>query len=139
MNPFSTCSSWCNYYILRRYFFIFIIDNIIFINAKICSNCILNKKKLYKIGVEKILAGFSLNKDNPYIICPECLCKIEPYIYYLNKSQNNLKPQSFKLLHPIKLIEEVDKIINEEGEILFYKKFEDNKLKYLDLYLSIIS
>ena len=116
----------------------YFIDNIIFINAKICSNCILNKKKLYKIGVEKILAGFSLNKDNPYIICPECLCKIEPYIYYLNKSQNNLKPQSFKLFHPQKLIEEVDKIINEEGEILFYKKFEDNKLKYLDLYLSII-
>ena len=114
------------------------LENILFINAKICSNCILNKKKLYKIGVEKILAGFSLNKENPYIICPECLCKIEPYIYYLNKSQNNLKPQSFKLMHPQKLIEEVDKIINEEGEILFYKKLEENKLKYMDLYLSMI-
>ena len=116
-----------------------VIENILFINAKICSNCILNKKKLYKIGVEKILAGFSLNKDNPYIICPECLCKIEPYIYYLNKSQNNnLKPQSFKLMHPEKLIQEVDKLINEEGELFFYKKFEDNKSRYFDLYLSII-
>ena len=115
-----------------------LIENILFINAKICSNCILNKKKLYKIGVERILAGFSLNKDNPYIICPECLCKIEPYIYYLNKSQNNLKPQSFKLMHPQKLIEEVDKLINEYGEIFFYKKFEDEKFKYFDIYLSII-
>ena len=115
-----------------------LIENILFINAKICSNCVLNKKKLYKIGVEKILSGFSLNKDNPYIICPECLCKIEPYIYYLNKSQSNLKPQSFKLMHPDKLIEEVDKIINEESELFFYKKFEDNKSKYFDLYLSII-
>ena len=115
-----------------------LIENILFINAKICSNCILNKKKLYKIGIERILAGFSLNKDNPYIICPECLCKIEPYIYYLIKTQNNLKPQSFKLMHPEKLIEEVDKLINEEGELFFYKKFEDNKFKYFDLYLSII-
>jgi len=115
-----------------------LIDNIIFINAKICSNCVLNKKKLYKIGIEKILAGFNLNKDNPYIICPECLCKIEPYIYYIKKTQSNLKPQSFKLIHPQKLLEEIDKLINEEGELFFYKKFEDNKLQYLDLYLSII-
>ena len=115
-----------------------LLENILFINAKICSNCILNKKKLYKIGVERILAGFSLNKDNPYIICPECLCKIEPYIYYLIKAQNNLKPQSFKLYHPQKLIEEVDKLINEEGELFFYKKFEESRIKYFDLYLSII-
>ena len=113
------------------------IDNIIFINSKICSNCVLNKNKLYKIGVEKILAGFSLNKDNPYIICPECLCKIEPYIYYLEKSKNNLKPHSFKLYHPQKLLDEVDSLINKNGEVFFYKKFEDNQ-QYIDLYLSII-
>ena len=115
-----------------------LLENILFLNAKICSNCVLNKKKLYKMSVEQILAGFSLNKDNPYIICPECLCKIEPYIYYLKKSQNNLKPQSFKLIHPQKLIDDIDKLINEEGEIFFYKKFEDKKLQYLDIYLSII-
>jgi len=112
------------------------IDNIIFINSKICSNCVLNKNKLYKINVEKILAGFSLNKENPYIICPECLSKIEPYIYYLEKSKNNLKPHSFKLYHPQKLLDEVDDLINQKGEIFFYKNLEENP--NIDLYLSII-
>ena len=116
-----------------------IIDNILFIDSKICSNCVLNKKKLYKIGITQILAGFTLNKDNSCIICPECLCKIEPYIYYLINSQNHLKPKSFKLMHPLKLIEELDLLINEEGELFFYKKFEGDKLhKFKDLYLSII-
>ena len=111
------------------------IDDIIFINSKICSNCVLNKKKLYKIGVEKILAGFSINKENSYIICPECLYKIEPYIYYLEKSKNNLKPRSFKLYHPQKLLDELDNLINDKGEIFFYKKLEENQY---DLYLSVI-
>ena len=54
-----------------------IIENIIFINAKICSNYV-------KIGIE--------------------------------------------IIRPQKLLEEIDKLINEEGEIFFYKKFEDIKL-----------
>ena len=57
-----------------------IIENIIFINTKICSNYVLNKKKLNKIGIE--------------------------------------------IIHP----EKIDKLINEEGALFFYKKFEDIKL-----------
>ena len=116
-----------------------IIDNIIFIDSKICPSCVLNKKKLYKINPEQILAGFNLDKEKSYIICPECLAKIEPYLFYLKKSQSNLVTHKFYLIPPHKLIQDIDIFINEGGEISFYKKVEATKLKqFMDIYLSII-
>ena len=116
-----------------------IIENYLFIGSKICPNCIINKKKLYKINVEYILAGFNLEKNKSYIICPECLAKIEPYLYYFKKNEFNLRPNRFKLLSPHKLIHDIDIIINQYGEISFYKKMTlDNFADFMNIYLSII-
>ena len=116
-----------------------IIENYLFIDSKICPNCIINKKKLKKINPMLILAGFNFDENKSYIICPECLAKIEPYIYYLKKSKPNLKTYRFKLIPPHKLIRDIDELINREGEIFFYKRIKaDNLAYFLNLYLSII-
>ena len=116
-----------------------IIDNYLFIDSKICPNCALNKKKLMKIYPEQILAGFNFEENKSYIICPECLAKIEPYLYYLQIPKTNLKTFRFKLFSPHKLIHDIDIILNQCGEIYFYKKILSENLDYyMDLYLSII-
>ena len=95
-----------------------IIENIIFLNSKICPNC------KYKIIPELILAGINSDKNNTYIICPKCYVKIEPYLFYLNKSQSNLTLHKFKLIPIHELIRNIDILVNKIGEISFYKKFE---------------
>ena len=115
------------------------IDNIIFISSKICPNCVKNKNKLYKIEPEHIFAGFNSIENKTYIICPKCLSKIEPNLYYLKKSQSNLKPHKFKLIPPYILIQNIDFLINKEKEIVFYKRVSsDNLVNFMDIYLSII-
>ena len=116
-----------------------IIDNIIFISSKICPNCVKNKNKLYKIEPEHIFAGFNSIENKIYIICPKCLAKIEPNLYYLKKSQSNLKPQKLKLIPPYILIQNIDLLINKEKEIFFYKRVSANYLEnFMDIYISLI-
>jgi hypothetical protein len=115
------------------------IDNILFLDSKICPNCVKNKTKIRKIYPEHIFAGFNFEKNKICIICPECLAKIEPSLYYLKKSQSNLKTHKFTLIPPFKLIEDIDILINQEREIYFYKKTEAEKLvNFMNIYLSII-
>ena len=115
------------------------IDNILFIGSKICPNCVKNKSKLYKIHPEHILSGFSLGDNNSYIICPKCLTKIDPYIYYLIKSKSHLKPHKFRLIPPYKLIQDLDLIINKNREIFFYKRpLAEDLIKFQEIHFSII-
>ena len=115
------------------------IDNILFLDSKICPNCVKNKTKIRKIYPEHIFAGFNFEKNKICIICPECLAKIEPLLYYLKKSQSSLKAHKFTLIPPFKLIEDIDILINQEREIYFYKKTEAEKLAdFMNIYLSII-
>ena len=113
-----------------------IIDNILFLNYKICPNCLKSKSKLFKINIEYIFGGFDMEDNNLYIICPKCLVKIEPILYYFKNSQSNLKPNKFKLINPCQLLKNIDNLINKEREILFYKKMND--LMLINIYLSII-
>ena len=116
-----------------------LVNNVLFINYKICPYCFKNKKKLYRINTEYIFAGFDLEENNSYIICPKCLVKIEPILYYLNKSQPPLNLHKFKLINPYQLIKNIDKLINKDREILFYKNVLTDKLvDFMDIYLSII-
>ena len=116
-----------------------IIDNILFVDSKICPSCVKNKRKLYKINPEHVFAGFNFDKNISYILCPECLAKIEPVLYYLKKSQSHLKTHKFKLIPPHKLIQDIDIIINQEREIYFYKRIKADKLvDFMNIYLSII-
>ena len=116
-----------------------LIDNILFLDAKICPNCLKNKTKLHKIFPEQIFAGFNYENNKLCILCPECLAKIEPVLYYLKKSESSLKTHNFRLIPPFKLIEVINIIINQEREIFFYKKFESEKLvSFMNVYLSII-
>ena len=113
------------------------IDDIIFVDSKICPNCVKNKRKIYKIIPEHIFAGFNFDKNISYILCPECFAKIEPVLYYLKKSQSKLKIYKFKLIPPHKLIQDIDIIINQEREIYFYKRNEED-INFMNIYLSII-
>ena len=47
-----------------------------------------------------------------------------PYLFYLNKSQSNLTLNKFKLIPIHELIRNIDILVNQIGEISFYKKFE---------------
>ena len=104
-----------------------VIDNIIFLNSKICPNC------KYKIIPELILAGINSHKNKSYIICPKCYIKVEPYLFYLNKSQSTLSVHKFKLIPIYELIVQIDILI---GEISFYKKFESELM--VDIYFSTV-
>ena len=95
-----------------------IIDNILFLNSKLCPNC------KYKIIPELILAGLNSQNNKSYIICPKCYVKAEPYLFYLNKSKSNLNVNKFKLIPIHELIINIDVLINQIGEISFYKKIE---------------
>ena len=114
-----------------------IIDNILYIDSKICPNCILSEKKLYKINPEHILAGFNSDKNKIYMVCPHCLYKIEPNLFYLTKSESHLNINKFKLIPMHILIDNIDSLINQNREIFFYKNVWSNK-SLKDIYLSII-
>ena len=110
------------------------LKNIIFMTYNLCENC-LNKMGVVKcVSFDEILAGFVMkNKDEINSICSNCLNFFEPKIYYIERNQENLDLKEIKFLSPMKLVELIDNIIKEKGEISFYRENE-----WSDVYWNIV-
>ena len=110
------------------------LKNIIFMTYNLCENC-LNKMGVVKcVSFEEILAGFVMkNKEEINSICSNCLNLFEPKIYFIEKNQENLDLKEITFLSPMKLVELIDNIIKEKGEISFYRENE-----WSDVYWNIV-
>ena len=86
------------------------------------------------VSFEEILAGFVMkNKEEINSICSNCLNLFEPKIYFIEKNQENLDLKEITFLSPMKLVELIDNIIKEKGEISFYRENE-----WSDVYWNIV-
>jgi hypothetical protein len=72
------------------------------------------------------------NEEN-YSICPNCLCKFDPKIFYLDKEQDDLNLKEINLYNPMLLTKKIDEIIKNYGELYFYKEND-----WSELYWNII-
>ena len=117
------------------YFSVF--DNYIFLTEKYCPYCSKNIQKMKFISIEELLAGFNKDINKLDSICPHCLTVISSDLYYVNKENKKLEMKKFTLFTPFKLINTIDEINKNSGELYFYtkKKLENYKI---DLYLNII-
>ena len=112
------------------------LKNIIFISYNICQNCLMTKRITKKINFDEILSGFIMKKnDDNTSICSSCLTRFEPKIYYLDKKQNNLNLKEINFYSPMELTQKIDEIIQQKGEIFFYK---ENGNEWSDIYWNII-
>ena len=113
------------------------LKNIIFLTYNLCENCLKKLQKEKLIFFEEILAGFisqkkdDVNKNiinninnNINSICSNCLDFFEPKIFFIENDQENLDLKEIKFLSPMNLVEKIDNIIKEKGEIFFYKENE---------------
>jgi hypothetical protein len=98
-----------------------------------CPICIKSNKKPKKITIEQILAGFSRGKSDYSSVCPNCLNKIFPKIYFLKKSQQNLEAQNVNFLSPLVLVKEIDNIIKNHSEVYFFLEsfYQDNYQRHI--------
>ena len=62
-----------------------LISKTIFLPYEYCPYCLKYKKTPKKINIEEILAGFSRGKSDYGSICPSCLNKIFPKLYFVKK------------------------------------------------------
>jgi SNF2 family DNA or RNA helicase len=86
------------------------------------------------VSFEEILAGFVMkNKEEINSICSNCLNLFEPKIYFIEKNQENLDLKEITFLSPMKLVELIDNIIKEKGEISFYREND-----WSDVYWNIV-
>ena len=110
------------------------LNKIIFMTYNICDNCLMSKSISKLLYYDEILSGFIMRKgDDNTSICSNCLARFEPKIYFLEKNQDNLNLKEVKLYSPMELTKKIDDIINQKGEIYFYK--EKN---WSDIYWNII-
>ena len=100
------------------------LNTIIFMTYNLCENCL--KNGITKcVFFDEILAGFiGKNKEENKTVCDSCLNLFEPKIYFMINSQDNLDLNEIKFLSPMKLVEKIDEIIKEKGELYFYKENE---------------
>ena len=97
-----------------------LLEEVIFLTYEMCPICIKTNKKIKKITIEQILAGFSRGKSFYSSICPNCFNKIFPKIYFLKKTQQNLEVQSVNFLSPLVLVKEIENIIKNHSEEYFF-------------------
>ncbi|MCQ2816163.1 MAG: hypothetical protein MJ252_02745 [archaeon] len=110
------------------------IEKCVFITYELCPFCLKEKKnKTNKIKIEEILAGFSKKKSSYSSICPSCLNKIFPKLYFLFENQKILDTEFANFLSPIVLIKEVDNIIKNHGEKFFFTKsfYNDSYMRHV--------
>ena len=109
------------------------LKKIIFMTYNLCENC-LKSEKITNIPFDEILSGFIMkNNDDNTSICPICLNKFEPKIFYLENDQENLNLKEINFFSPIQLSKKIDEIIKNNGELYFYKEIDWN-----DIYWNII-
>ena len=113
-------------------------NDIIFLTAKFCPYCTKDINKIQFISIEEILAGFSRDSSKNHTICPNCLAKVDPTFYYVDKKIGTSKINEFKLMSVMRLKEEIDEICRQFGEIYFYQNFLINANKFSNIYINII-
>lgn len=94
----------------------------IFLSYELCPYCLKHKKNPKKIIIEEIFGGFSRGKSDYSSLCPSCLNKIFPKLYFVNEDQLNLDTETANFLSPLVLVKEVDNIIKNHGEKYFYQE-----------------
>ena len=99
-----------------------LISKTIFLPYEYCPYCLKYKKTPKKINIEEILAGFSRGKSDYGSICPSCLNKIFPKLYFVNEDQENLESDTASFLSPLVLVKEVDNLIKNHKEFYFYQE-----------------
>ena len=113
-------------------------NDIIFLTAKFCPYCTKDVNKIQFITIEEILAGFNRDSNKIHTICPNCLAKVDPTFYYLDKKIGTSKVNEFKLMTVGRLKEEIDEICRQFGEMYFYQNFLVNANKFSNIYINII-
>ena len=74
---------------------------------------------------DEILSGYIMKyPDQTNSICSNCLQTFEPKIYYIENDKDSLDLKEIRLFSPMQLIEKIDNIIREKGEMSFYKENE---------------
>ena len=99
-----------------------LISKTIFLPYEYCPYCLKFKKTPKRINIEEILAGFSRGKSDYGSICPSCLNKIFPKLYFVNEDQENLESETATFLSPLVLVKEVDNLIKNHKEFYFYQE-----------------
>ncbi len=99
-----------------------LISKTIFLPYEYCPYCLKFKKTPKRIKIEEILAGFSRGKSDYGSICPSCLNKIFPKLYFVKEDQDNLESDTATFLSPLVLVKEVDNLIKNHKEFYFYQE-----------------
>ena len=113
-------------------------NKIIFMTYEFCPYCLKNKKDPKKIIIEEIFSGFSRGKSDYASLCPSCLNKIFPKLYFLHEEQKTLTTEHANFMSPIVLVKEVDNIIKNQGEKYFYKETFHNDKYYRHIFWNLV-
>ena len=105
------------------------LKKIIFLTYNLCENCLSKLEKIKCVSYEEILAGFIMKKpEENKTVCYNCLNLFEPKIFFIESNQNNLDLKEINFLSPMQLVNRIDNIIKEKGEISFYKENDWNEV-----------
>ena len=103
------------------------LNRIIFVTYNLCENCLMKDNIIKTMTFDEILAGFILREDN-MTICPNCLYRYKPKIYYFKNNQITLNLNEIDFYSPKNLLKKIDEIIKDNGQIYFYKENDLNNI-----------
>jgi len=100
----------------------FLIKSSIFVPYEFCVGCFkIGSKSPKKLSFIDIIAGFKRNLEAEYTICNICFTKVFPKLYIIFENQTNLENiEITNLISPVKLLSEMDLIIQKYGDKYFF-------------------
>lgn len=137
----------------------YLVNSSIFIPFEFCTNCMkknvdnkensknfytqstpnFNFNKVKKLNYVDIISGFNRSTDANYSVCKNCYFKINPKLYIIFENQINMdNVQIINLISPLKLLNDIDNIIKNNGEKYFFISDYHNHPQNKEIFWNIL-